>query len=136
MGDIIVDVYTETPHHVHAQVGGQTGAYSTFEIAETVTGAPGTLAKAENLGTKTAVKLKLTIPQGKQGDKGDTGEKGDKGDDYVLTASDKTEIARKAAALVAYVQDNEPPADAPENSLWVDTDEEAVFIARAEGVGF
>lgn len=91
MGDIIVDVYTEErnteldantqrpkPPRVCAQE--QTGAYSTFEIAETVTGAPGTLAKAENLGTKTAVKLKLTIPQGKQGERGKTGETGKQGE--------------------------------------------------------
>ena len=34
-----------------------------------------------------------------------------------------------------YVQPDEP-IDAPEFSLWVDTDEEALYIARAEGVGF
>ena len=34
-----------------------------------------------------------------------------------------------------YVQPDEP-IDAPAFSLWVDTDEEALYIARAEGVGF
>ena len=34
-----------------------------------------------------------------------------------------------------YVQPEEP-IDAPEFSLWVDTDEEALYIARAEGVVF
>ena len=34
-----------------------------------------------------------------------------------------------------YVQPDEP-IDAPEFSLWVDTGEEALYIARAEGVGF
>ena len=34
-----------------------------------------------------------------------------------------------------YVQPDEP-IDAPEFSLWVDTDEEALYSARAEGVGF
>ena len=58
----------------------------------------------------------------------------------MLTDSDRAEIAAeaagKAAEMVAYVQDEEPPADAPENSLWVDTDDEVECIPRAEGVGF
>lgn len=39
------------------------------------------------------------------------------------------------SAPFPYVQPDEP-IDAPEFSLWVDTDEEALYIARAEGVGF
>lgn len=76
--DTVVDANTERPGHPRVCAGGQTGAYSTFEIVETVTGAPGSAAKAENLGTKTAVKLKLTIPQGMTG-VGKTGPKGDPG---------------------------------------------------------
>lgn len=59
-----------------------------------------------------------------------------KGKDYVLTDADREKIAETAAGLIAYVQDEEPPADAPENSIWVDTNEEAIYIPRAEGVGF
>ena len=40
-----------------------------------------------------------------------------------------------ASSASQYVQPDEP-IDAPEFSLWVDTDEEALYIARAEGVGF
>lgn len=85
--DTVVDANTERPGHPRVCAGGQTGAYSTFEIVETVTGAPGSAAKAENLGTKTAVKLKLTIPQGmtgvgKPGPKGDPGYTPQKNVDY------------------------------------------------------
>ena len=58
------------------------------------------------------------------------------GDDYIITEEDVQEIAAQAAADIAYVQADEPPATAPENSLWVDTDEEADYILRAEGVSF
>ena len=46
----------------------------------------------------------------------------------------KTETGTEWAD-VPYVQPDEP-IDASEFSLWVDTDEEALYIARAEGVGF
>lgn len=83
--DIVVDVQVGSPDGVVIGNNIQTGAYSTFEIVEVVTGEPGTLAEAINLGTKTAVKLKLVIPQGKQGrpgDKGDPGYTPIKGKDY------------------------------------------------------
>lgn len=74
-------------------------------------------------------------PPGPQGERGIQGEKGDKGDTYELTDADKSGIASEAAEKMMYVQANEP-ANAPENSIWIDTDEEAVYIPRAEGVGF
>lgn len=58
------------------------------------------------------------------------------GDDYIITEEDMQVIAAQAASDIAYVQADEPPATAPENSLWVDTDEEADYILRAEGVSF
>lgn len=99
MDDLVVDIYTDsTDTNINVEGGGsretsveaessggeaarafpqsQTGAYSTFEIVEVVTGAPGSLAKAENLGTKTAVKLRLTIPQGREGVPGKPGPPG------------------------------------------------------------
>lgn len=77
-----------------------------------------------------------TGPRGVEGPQGPKGDKGDKGDGYIITDADKGEIAEIAAELIAYVQPNEPRADAPENSLWIDTDEDAIYIPRAEGVGF
>lgn len=74
--------------------------------------------------------------QGPQGEQGLQGVQGEKGDAYTLTETDKTEIAEQAAAAIAYVQAEEPPANAPENSLWIDTDDDADCITRAEGVGF
>ena len=58
-----------------------------------------------------------------------------------VTASDNGKFLRVVSGAWAtaqpfpYVQPDEP-IDAPEFSLWVDTDEEALYIARAEGVGF
>lgn len=69
-------------------------------------------------------------PQGIQGEKGDKGEKGEKGDTYDLTEDDKTDIAEQVLGMVAYVQPDTPPEDAPENSLWVDTDAEIESFMR------
>ena len=46
---------------------------ATVDVAETVTGAPGTDAQVENVGTEKDVLLKFTIPQGLQGPQGEPG---------------------------------------------------------------
>lgn len=56
--------------------------------------------------------------------KGEKGDKGDKGDRYELTLEDKSDIVTQVANAVAYIQPDMPPEDAPENSIWVDTDAE------------
>ena len=58
------------------------------------------------------------------------------GDAYILSNEDKAEITAQVLDMVAYIQPDAPPEDAPENSLWVDTDAEIESIMRAEGVGF
>lgn len=61
---------------------------------------------------------------------------GDNGNWYEWDATSGTFVDSGVSAHpFSYVQPNEP-IDAPEFSLWVDTDEEALYIARAEGVGF
>ena len=61
---------------------------------------------------------------------------GDNGNWYEWDATSGTFVDSGVSAHpFSYVQPDEP-IDAPEFSLWVDTDEEAVYIARAEGVGF
>ena len=68
---------------------------------------------------------------GKQGPKGDQGDRGPQGlqgpqgvqgEPYTLTETDKNKIAEKAADDISYVQPNEPPSFAPDNSIWIDTD--------------
>lgn len=59
---------------------GPTGAAATIEIAETITGAPGTLAKVENAGDQHAARLIFTIPQGEQGVQGEIGPQGPQGE--------------------------------------------------------
>ena len=49
------------------------------------------------------------------------------------------ELERSIVSTVEYmmfVQDDEPPEDAREGSIWIDTDEEVEYIPRSEGVGF
>ena len=61
---------------------------------------------------------------------------GDNGNWYEWDATSGTFVDSGVSAHpFTYVQPDEP-IDAPEFSLWVDTDEEALYIARAEGVGF
>jgi hypothetical protein len=74
-------------------------------------------------------------PKGETGATGAAGRDGKDGDDYVITDADMNEIAAIAAKTVAYVQPNEP-ANAPDNCLWIDTDDEIAYVPRAEGVGF
>lgn len=45
---------------------------STFEIADTITGEPGTDASVANIGTPQDVRLQFTIPEGLKGDTGET----------------------------------------------------------------
>ncbi len=73
---------------------------------------------------------------GEVGPRGPQGEVGPQGDDYVLTDEDKDEIASSAASKICYAQDEEPPEDAPEGSLWVDMDEEGIgeVAVSVEGV--
>lgn len=61
---------------------------------------------------------------GPAGPQGKPGEPGPSGGDYVLTDHDKEIISSMAAREIAYVQPEEPPEDAPENSLWIDTDDD------------
>lgn len=46
---------------------GEDGENATITISETITGAPGTNASVENLGTETNAVLQFTIPQGQPG---------------------------------------------------------------------
>lgn len=51
---------------------GPAGPAATVEVAETITGAPGSDAKVENLGTGNAAILRFTIPSGPSGPAGAT----------------------------------------------------------------
>ena len=55
---------------------GQDGAAATISVGTTTTGAPGTNASVQNVGTPNAAVLNFTIPRGEKGDKGDQGEPG------------------------------------------------------------
>ena len=53
---------------------GPKGDAATVDVDDsTTTGAAGSLAKVENVGTTSAAKFKFTIPRGNKGDKGDAG---------------------------------------------------------------
>ena len=53
-----------------AYVDSGTDASATLEITQVITGAPGTQASVENIGTESDVKLVITIPQGPEGEPG------------------------------------------------------------------
>jgi hypothetical protein len=58
---------------------GPIGPSITLTVANTITGAAGTLANVVNIGTSTAPNLKFTIPKGDKGDTGATGPQGPTG---------------------------------------------------------
>ena len=76
---------------------GKDGKAATIAVGSVTTGEAGSAASVINSGTESAAVLDFVIPQGEQGLKGD---KGDNGSDYVLTTTDKAEIAKQAAPLV------------------------------------
>ena len=93
-------------------------------MGSVTTGEAGSAASVTNAGTESAAVLDFVIPRGEQGPKGEQGlqgpqgekgaqgeqgpqgeqglkgDKGDNGSDYVLTTTDKAEIAKQAAPLV------------------------------------
>lgn len=76
---------------------GKDGKAATIAVGSVTTGEAGSAASVINSGTESAAVLDFVIPQGEQGLKGD---KGDNGSDYVLTTTDKAEIAKQVAPLV------------------------------------
>lgn len=106
---------------------GADGKAATIAVGSVTTGEAGSAASVVNSGTTSAAVIDFTIPagakgeqgakgpqgeqgpkgeqglkgeQGPQGEQGPKGDKGDSGNDYVLTESDKSEIAASAAPLV------------------------------------
>lgn len=88
---------------------GADGKAATIAVGSVTTGEAGSAASVVNSGTESAAVLDFVIPQGAkgeqgekgpQGEQGPKGDKGDSGNDYVLTDSDKSEIAASAAPLV------------------------------------
>lgn len=106
---------------------GKDGKAATIAVGSVTTGEAGSAASVTNAGTESAAVLDFVVPQGakgqqgeqgpkgepgprgeqgpkgEQGPQGEQGLKGDKGDngsDYVLTTTDKAEIAKQAAPLV------------------------------------
>lgn len=88
---------------------GKDGKAATIAVGIVTTGEAGSAASVVNSGTESAAVLDFTIPagakgeqgaKGPQGEQGPKGDKGDSGNDYVLTESDKSEIAASAAPLV------------------------------------
>lgn len=88
---------------------GKDGKAATIAVGSVTTGEAGSAASVVNSGTESAAVLDFTIPagakgeqgeKGPQGEQGPKGDKGDSGNDYVLTDSDKSEIAASAAPLV------------------------------------
>lgn len=88
---------------------GADGKAATVSVGSVTTGEAGSAASVVNSGTESATVLDFTIPagakgeqgeKGPQGEQGPKGDKGDSGNDYVLTDSDKSEIAASAAPLV------------------------------------
>ena len=88
---------------------GKDGKAATIAVGSVTTGEAGSAASVVNSGTESAAVLDFTIPagakgeqgeKGPQGEQGPKGDKGDNGSDYVLTTTDKAEIAKQAAPLV------------------------------------
>lgn len=103
---------------------GKDGKAATIAVGSVTTGEAGSAASVTNAGTESAAVLDFVIPRGEQGPKGEQGlqgpqgekgaqgeqgpqgeqglkgDKGDNGSDYVLTTTDKAEIAKQAAPLV------------------------------------
>jgi len=72
--------YTFTANRGAQGEQGIQGEAGTIEIGTVTTGAAGSAAAVENVGTAENAKLNFTIPEGDKGDKGDKGDTGDTGE--------------------------------------------------------
>ena len=139
--------------------GAQLVKYAQDAVGEQVTAAAGSATDAENAAQNAAQSAKAArqsatsaassasdagayktaaenAQKGAEAAVGKTSYIGDNGNWYEWDATSGAFVDSGVSAQpFPYVQPDEP-IDAPEFSLWVDTDEEALYIARAEGVGF
>ena len=114
---------------VSAQVTAATEAAENAEQSATSAASSASDAEAYKVAAKDAQK-------GAEAAVGKTSYIGDNGNWYEWDATSGAFVDSGISSQpFPYVQPDEP-IDAPEFSLWVDTDEEALYIARAEGVGF
>ena len=65
--------YKESEYPLPDVSVGPAGKAATIEVAETVTGEPGSIADVQNLGDENAARLRFTIPRGQTGPVGATG---------------------------------------------------------------
>lgn len=72
--------YTFTANRGAQGIQGIQGEAGTIEIGAVTTGAAGSAATVENVGTAENAKLNFTIPKGDKGDKGNKGDTGDTGE--------------------------------------------------------
>lgn len=114
-----------------AAQSAENAAQSAQAARQSATSAASSAAAAE--ACKTAAE---DAQKGAEAAVGKTSYIGDNGNWYEWDATSGAFVDSGVSAQpFPYVQPDEP-IDAPEFSLWVDTDEEALYIARAEGVGF
>ena len=117
-----------------AEASRQAAAQSQQAAEDAVQSSTSAASSASDAGAyKTAAE---NAQRGAEAAVGKTSYIGDNGNWYEWNAASGAFVDSGVSAKpFPYVQPNEP-IDAPEFSLWVDTDEKAVYIARAEGVGF
>lgn len=114
-----------------AENAAQNAAQSAQAARQSATSAASSASDAE--ACKTAAE---DAQKGAEAAIGKTSYIGDNGNWYKWDAMSGAFVDSGISAQpFPYVQPDEP-IDVPELSLWVDTDEESLYIARAEGVGF
>lgn len=74
-----IKVTFDSPEDLGVELDAGVIQYGKLQIGTTTTGAAGTKAKVENVGSSGNAILNFTIPKGDKGEKGDKGNKGDAG---------------------------------------------------------
>ena len=74
-----IKVTFDSPEELNVELDAGVVQYGKLQVGTTTTGAAGTKAKVENVGSSGNAILNFTIPKGDKGEKGDKGNKGDAG---------------------------------------------------------
>jgi len=91
---------------------GEAGAAATISVGTVITGAPGSLATVQNMGSTSAAVFAFNIPQGQQGAQGTTGQNGATG---ATGPAGVCPVVTTAGTGASYTATITSPAGAPTN---------------------
>lgn len=108
-----IKVTFDSPEELNIELDAGVIQYGKLQVGTTITGAAGTKAKVENVGSSGNAILNFTIPRGEKGDRGEKGNKGDAGSiKFIVVAELPTENIDESAIYM------KPSSNQEENNTY------------------